>query len=271
MDDETDIHDRIEKLEATVADQQQTIEQLTETPDVGRRSVVASLLGAGAVGGLAGYGSQSARAQASGPAGQVGTAEEPVDGFLWDLDVQNGVASDLPMGGNDVTGVGALETESLESDDGPDARWTELVDFGGAISDGAYESFAVDEYEAYRLKISITGGFENELRCRINGISSSDYENIWRDGATLSSTIQDHYLLVVRSGGSARASGQWTIPKPGGNWGNISGVGASTTGNVLISGILENTHSLSSIDIGSFGGDADFAANHEYLKIEGRR
>ena len=113
MDDEDDIHDRLERLEATVADQQQTIEQLTETPAVGRRSVVASLLGAGAVGGLAGYGSQSARA-ASGPAGQVGTGEEPVDGFLWDLDVQGQVASDLPMGGNDVTGVGALEADGAE-------------------------------------------------------------------------------------------------------------------------------------------------------------
>ena len=115
MDDEDDIHDRLEQLEARVADQQQTIEQLTEQPAVGRRSVVASLLGAGAVGGLAGYGSQSARAQASGPAGQVGTGEEPVDGFLWDLDVQGQVTSDLPMGGNDVTGVGALDVEQLNT------------------------------------------------------------------------------------------------------------------------------------------------------------
>ena len=88
MDDE-DIHDRLERLEATVADQQQTIEQLTEPPAVGRRGVLASLLGAGAVGGLAGYGSQSARAQASGPAGQVGTGEEPVDVEAWNLTVQD--------------------------------------------------------------------------------------------------------------------------------------------------------------------------------------
>ena len=108
MDDETDIHDRLEQLEATVADQQATIEQLTETPAVGRRSVVASLLGAGAVGGLAGYGSQRSRAQASGPAGQVGTGEEPVDGFLWNLDVQNGAT----FNGSDVTGVGALEADT---------------------------------------------------------------------------------------------------------------------------------------------------------------
>ena len=106
MDDE-DIHDRLERLEATVADQQQTIEQLTDTPAVGRRSVVASLLGAGAVGGLAGYGSQRSRAQASGPAGQVGTGEEPVDGFLWDLDVQNGAE----FNGNPLTGVGPLDAE----------------------------------------------------------------------------------------------------------------------------------------------------------------
>ena len=110
MDDE-DIHDRLEQLEATVADQQATIEQLTEQPAIGRRSVVASLLGAGAVGGLAGFGSQSARAQASGPAGQQGTEEEPNDMFAWGLDVQGQVTSDLPMGGNDVAGVGALEAE----------------------------------------------------------------------------------------------------------------------------------------------------------------
>ena len=111
MDDETDIHDRLEQLEATVADQQQTIEQLTEPPAVGRRGVLASLLGAGAVGGLAGYGSQSARAQASGPAGQQGTEENPNDMFAWDLDVQNGAE----FNGNPLTGVGALEADALAS------------------------------------------------------------------------------------------------------------------------------------------------------------
>ena len=125
MDDE-DIHDRLERLEATVADQQQTIEQLTEPPAVGRRGVLASLLGAGAVGGLAGYGSQSARAQASGPAGQVGTGEEPVDVEAWNLTVQNeadgvgGVENPLTetldADGNDVTGVGALEAEKAVAD-----------------------------------------------------------------------------------------------------------------------------------------------------------
>ena len=122
MDDEDDIHDRLEQLEATVADQQQTIEQLTEPPAVGRRSVVASLLGAGAVGGLAGYGSQSARAQ-SGPAGQVGTGEEPVDGFLWDLDVQNGAE----FNGSDVTGVGAVEADELSNGVAGDGNTTTRV------------------------------------------------------------------------------------------------------------------------------------------------
>ena len=124
MDDDEDIHDRLEQLEATVADQQQTIEQLTETPAVGRRSVVASLLGAGAVGGLAGYGSQRSRA-ASGPAGQVGAGEEPVDGFLWDLDVQNAAE----LNGNDVTGVGALEALDLTVEENADLP----TDVGGFV------------------------------------------------------------------------------------------------------------------------------------------
>ena len=124
MDDEGDIHERIEQLEATVADQQQTIEQLTEPPAVGRRGVLASLLGAGAVGGLAGYGSQSARAEASEPAGQVGTGEEPVDVEAWNLTVQNeadgvgGVENPLTetleADGNDMTGVGTVETEEAD-------------------------------------------------------------------------------------------------------------------------------------------------------------
>ena len=136
MDDE-DIHDRLEQLEATVADQQATIEQLTEQPAIGRRSVVASLHGAGAVGGLAGYGSQSARAEASEPAGQVGTGEEPVDGYLWDLDVQNGAE----FNDNDVTGVGALEAEDASVTNAPteDTDVARLADLGGG------EGVVVDE------------------------------------------------------------------------------------------------------------------------------
>ena len=176
MDTDEDIHDRLERLEARVAEQQQTIEQLSEGGAVGRRSVVASLLGAGAVGGLAGYGSQSARAQASGPAGQVGTAEEPVDGFLWDLDVQGQVTSDLPMGGNDVTGVGALETEDLNADNVVLSQ-----DTFGSISEHTGQSLASDgtTYTIFDVAetVDVIGGYAA-------GYSVGELTITWGDDTT---------------------------------------------------------------------------------------
>ena len=74
-------------------------------------AIAGSGLGAG---GLAALGISEASAQ-TGPAGQQGTEEEPNDMYAWDLNVANQVTSDLPMGANDVTDVGALETEEINN------------------------------------------------------------------------------------------------------------------------------------------------------------
>jgi len=94
-------HARIEALEQTVADLQ------ADPPTSTRRSILASAAAAAGLGSLGTYGVQQASAQASGPAGQVGTASEPVDVQAWDLDVQNGAT----FNGTDVTGVGSLGVE----------------------------------------------------------------------------------------------------------------------------------------------------------------
>ena len=190
MDDDEDIHDRLEQLEATVADQQATIEQLTETPAVGRRSVVASLLGAGAVGGLAGYGSQSARAQASGPAGQVGTGEEPVDGFLWDLDVQNGAE----FNGSDVTGVGALDVDEtsignvvgvLRHSDGGSAQSIPNDTETKVEWDSAPISSSVADADASNNEITI----QKDGKYRIEALIEFDSDSNWSTGDEITPRI----------------------------------------------------------------------------------
>ena len=219
MDDEDDIHDRLERLEATVADQQQTIEQLTETPAVGRRSVVASLLGAGAVGGLAGYGSQSARAQASGPAGQVGTGEEPVDVEAWNLTVQNeadgvgGVENPLTetleADGNDVTGVGAVEADSINNAEG----------FSNGITERTYESYSArggnDEGLSFGVQRTLDIGTSAEeiytlpnssarasALVQISGVEGSD--NRFYDTVQLSRTEGVQVIQSATDGTSSR-------------------------------------------------------------------
>jgi hypothetical protein len=64
-----------------------------------------ALAGAAGLGAAGVYGSTSAQAQASGPAGQQGTASAPNDMFAYNLDVQNGAQ----FNGSDLVGVGAAE------------------------------------------------------------------------------------------------------------------------------------------------------------------
>jgi hypothetical protein len=76
-------------------------------------AIAGSGLGAGA---LAALGVDEAAAQ-TGPAGQQGTSSEPNDMYAWDLNVANQVTSNLPMGGNDLTDVGAASIGSLSTEE----------------------------------------------------------------------------------------------------------------------------------------------------------
>jgi len=102
------LRDRVRELEQTVATQQETIDSLSQQSGaVSRRGLLGALAGAAGLGAAGVYGSTSAQAQASGPAGQQGTASAPNDMFAWGLDVQNGAQ----FNGTDLVGVGAAEVE----------------------------------------------------------------------------------------------------------------------------------------------------------------
>jgi len=104
-------HARIEALEQTVADLQDSDDSTATST---RRSILGSAAAAAGLGGL-GYGVRQAQAQASGPAGQVGTDSEPVDVNAWDLDVQGQVTRDIDFGGYGVTNGGSFDVERINT------------------------------------------------------------------------------------------------------------------------------------------------------------
>jgi len=76
-----------------------------------RRQFALAASGVLSAGALTALGVDEASAQA---AGQVGTASEPVDAFVYDLDVANAVTSSLPMGGNDIENAGSVSIDSVD-------------------------------------------------------------------------------------------------------------------------------------------------------------
>jgi len=100
--DDRDIRARVAELEATVAQQQQTIQQLLPS----RRRVLQAgglVAGGGVLGALT---ADRASAQASG---QVGTSSDPVDVEAFDLNVQDGAT----FNGSDISNVGSVSTGSV--------------------------------------------------------------------------------------------------------------------------------------------------------------
>jgi len=79
-----------------------------------RRAFAAAVGGTLGASGLVALGVDPAAAQA---AGQVGTSADPVDAFVYDLDVANALQSDLDAGGNALTNVGSLSTGGLNIGD----------------------------------------------------------------------------------------------------------------------------------------------------------
>lgn len=78
-----------------------------------RRAFAAAVGGTLGASGLVALGVDPAAAQA---AGQVGTSADPVDAFVYDLDVANALQSDLDAGGNSLTNVGSLSTGNSTKD-----------------------------------------------------------------------------------------------------------------------------------------------------------
>jgi len=127
--DPDSLRKRVSELEAIVQSQQQTIAKMLP----GRRNVLkgAGLLTGGALAGAAA--TERASAQA---AGTVGTSNDPVNLNAWDLNVANQVTSDLPMGGNDLTNVGAADMQTGKITNHTDIRAHLSGDYSYSTADG---------------------------------------------------------------------------------------------------------------------------------------
>jgi len=127
-----DLRDRVAELEATVQQQQQTIQQLLPS----RRRVLQAgglVAGGGVLGALT---ADRASGQASG---QVGTSSDPVDVEAYDLAVQNQLSSSIDAGGNDLTNVGSVSTDLLQSNriENPDDSDNIVITQSETLSAGA--------------------------------------------------------------------------------------------------------------------------------------
>jgi len=164
-DDAATLRERVRELEQTVAQQQDTIQQLLPS----RRAVLAG--GAGLVGGAA----LTGQASAQSAAGQVGTSSEPVD-----------------------VEAATVTADSVNTDD---ARITDQTNGLSAVVDGVIDvdtagshthSFS-DNYESVVIgygtnsgKFTVSGGAD--LQIRINGHTDSAYRTHFADGSDVSGT-----------------------------------------------------------------------------------
>jgi len=95
MDDESELRDRIDKLEQIVVDQQETIEELEQ------QSLLGSWGRRGVLGGIAAaLGLASASGSAAAGVGDLGTPSERVDVFADTLDATSGL-----LDGDDMVGI----------------------------------------------------------------------------------------------------------------------------------------------------------------------
>lgn len=146
-------HARIEALEQTVADLQDSDDSTATST---RRSILGSAAAAAGLGGL-GYGVRQAQAQASGPAGQVGTDSEPVDVNAWDLDVQGQVTRDIDFGGYGVTNGGSFDVEKASI---AERSLFAYLSSSQTVSDSSNTTVEFDVEIHDNLNAWDTGGFE---------------------------------------------------------------------------------------------------------------
>lgn len=143
-DDAADLRARVRDLEATVSEQQATIQKLMPS----RRQTIAGLglLGAGA--GVGRLSTERARAQA---AGQVGTDTDPVGLKAWDLDVQNGAT----FNGSDLLDVGTAEVEDAEITD------ETLIVSDGLESDQTISAASWEKLTGWEIDTDERGEFDS--------------------------------------------------------------------------------------------------------------
>jgi len=154
-----------------------------------RRQLVA-IAGSGlSAGALAALGLEEASAQ-TGPVGQVGTSSEPVDSYIWDLDVQNGA----DFNGNPLNNVGAGDIEQ--------------ANIGAGLSPSATASVAqiVSAGELFGSETVSIADDENIVIC-----SASESRPI----LALAANRTDNAGVVVTNAGGGT---ELHSPNPSGEW-----------------------------------------------------
>jgi len=151
-DDAATLRERVRDLEATVAQQQDTIEQLMPS----RRAILAG--GAGLVGGAA----LTGQASAQSAAGQVGTSSEPVDVeaatvTATDVNTDSVSTKEATIGGNDIL---------VEDPNSPfnDSGTTATLNLS-------------DSYDFVEMRVQeLTADSQQDIEFQINGVTSSSYQ-----------------------------------------------------------------------------------------------
>jgi len=165
-DDAATLRERVRELEATVAQQQDTIEQLMPS----RRAILAG--GAGLVGGAA----LTGQASAQSAAGQVGTSSEPVDVeaatvSATDVTTDSLNTADINLGQNLIkTDRFTLSDDSAISfDDYEESQWFYLM--GQASDDGHAEGVLI--YQSVNLGAA-TDNVDTISNTELTGTTGTD-------------------------------------------------------------------------------------------------
>lgn len=139
-DNRPDPHERIDRLEAVIAKQNETIRKLL--PD--RRDVLKAGGGA-AVGGLAAFGLSGGASGQDGAAGSQGTEDEPNDVWAWNLDVAN----ELVDASGETHGGEIADTDDITITDGDDTeRQIWVIANGASDPSGADDADLIFEEES---------------------------------------------------------------------------------------------------------------------------
>jgi len=171
-----------------------------------RRAFAAAVGGTLGASGLVALGVDPAAAQA---AGQVGTSSDPVDAFTYDLVVQNALQSDLDAGGNKLTNVGSLSTESVAT--GLGQLDTKTVSVGTSSTDILTNGTFSASYFA------IVGDLDDgsvdrwtDVILAVAGGSVSTLSSVSRSGSpTRSYSVNDRNVALSLSDGPIDVEIQW--------------------------------------------------------------
>lgn len=244
-DDAATLRERVRELEATVAQQQDTIQQLMPS----RRAILAG--GAGLVGGAA----LTGQASAQSAAGQVGTSSEPVD-----VEAATVTASDVNTDSVNTADVGFKPTTGSTP-----ITWQQQEFISSQkIGSGPSNAFSISipstaQYVVARGEILGPPDAGTDLKMRINGINNSSY---FYEGIGVSSTSDATEHEFGRLGVNTRTGfflQIFSLNSRPGYYTGCPGVGqglSGTHGAFTTGGLAENIE-VSTIDLFTPSGASD--------------